>query len=46
MAKDNAKAAEAIARRAAEKVGGKQHSRGWNMAPAVKKLEQQQAKKK
>lgn len=37
MARDNAKAAAAIARRAVQKTGGKLHSRGANMAPAVKK---------
>jgi len=44
--KNNAKAAAAIARRSAEKAGGKQHSRGWNMKPAVKKLERQNGGKK
>jgi hypothetical protein len=41
MAKDNAKAAKAITRRALEKSGARQHSRGWNMTPAVRKLERE-----
>ena len=46
MARDNAKAAAAIARRALEKSGAKQHGRGWNMTPAVKKLANKTGDKK
>lgn len=46
MTKDNAKAAAAISRRAVEKSGGKIHSRGVNMKPAVKKEAQANGGKK
>lgn len=37
--KDQAKAAQRIADRALEKAGAKKVKDGWNMAPAVRKLE-------
>jgi hypothetical protein len=36
--KNKKKAADALARRAIRRSGGKQHSRGVNMASAVKKI--------
>jgi hypothetical protein len=46
VGKNNVKAANAIVRRALEKSGAKEHSRGWNMKPAVKRLENNNAKGK
>ena len=44
--KNKKKAADALARRAIRRSGGKQHSRGVNMAPAVKKIEKIEKVKK